>query len=252
MKNINEIWLKDELKKECKIKELKNIKEDILRISETYKDVFNGAPFYESWDINSSKEVIDDYINQDATILISNYLDKMVGFLVAISFVPDNQKEYVQYLNNIKYIEEIGVLSNYRNKMIASELVRILLLNYLNDNTNYLGYRTNAMRYFEFDDKESFESAVMRVQKEDKIKRLNKEQIVIPTLTDSEKQTFINNYIELIKYRPDLDVSNSNALFRDIFGTIDFNMINNNYSFQKDPTGDANDRIFPYINLTKK
>lgn len=251
MKNINEIWLKDKLKNKCNIESLKNMKEEILKISETYRDVFNGAPFYESWDIASAKSVIEDYRKQNATILVSNYLDSLIGFLVAIDFVPENQRDYVQYLNNIKYIEEIGVLSNFRNQKVASEMIRILLLNYLGNNTQYLGYRTNAMRYFEVDDKESFESAVMRVQNEDKIKRMNNEKIIVPTLTDSEKQDFINKYIELIKYRPDLDVSNSSAMFRDIFGEIDYNRINNNYSFQKDPTGDDNDRVFPFINLSK-
>nr|MCR4581895.1 GNAT family N-acetyltransferase [Bacilli bacterium] len=251
MKNINEIWLKDKLKNKCNIESLKNIKEELLKISETYRDVFNGTPFYESWDIESARSVIDDYKKQNATILVSNYLDSLIGFLVAIDFVPDNQRDYVQYLNNIKYIEEIGVLSNFRNQKVASEMIRVLLLNYLSNNTQYLGYRTNAMRYFEYDDKESFESAVMRVQNEDKIKRMNNEKIIVPTLTDSEKQDFINKYIELIKYRPDLDVSNSSAMFRDIFGDIDYNKINNNYSFQKDPTGDYNDRIFPFINLSK-
>jgi hypothetical protein len=86
----------------------------------------------------------------------------------------------------------------------------------------YLEYRTNAMRYFEEDNSESFESIVMRIQKEDKIKRLNKEKIIIPELNDNEKQKFINKYIELIKNRPELDVSNSTALFRDIFKEIEF------------------------------
>ena len=98
---------------------------------------------------------------------------------------------------------------------------------------------------------ESFESAVMRVQEEDKIKRMNKGKIIIPDFSENEKQKFINKYIELIKNRPDLDVSNSSALFRNIFGIIDYSKIDGNYSFQKDPTGDGNDRIFPIIDLSK-
>ena len=115
----------------------------------------------------------------------------------------------------------------------------------------YIGYRTNAMRYFDYSGSESFESAVMRVQEEDKIKRMNKEKIIIPEFSENEKQKFINKYIELIKNRPDLDVSNSSALFRNIFGIIDYSNIDGNYSFQKDPTGDGNDRIFPIIDLSK-
>ena len=251
MKDINKIWLKDNIQKECTISELKKKREEVIKCSETYKNVFNGAPFYENWDLDSAKEVIDDYINDNATILTSNYLNQIIGFLVAINKVPANQIQFVKYLNNIMFIEEIGVLNEFRNKKIASEMVRILLLNYLDKDTKYVGYRTNAMRYFEIKDSESFESTVMRIQKEDKIKRINNEKIIIPTLTDSEKQLFINKYIELIKYRPDLDVSNSSALLRDIFGIIDYNKIDNNYTFQKDPTGDSNDRIFPYIDLSK-
>lgn len=52
-------------------------------------------------------------------------------------------------------------------------------------------------------------------------------------------------------YRPDLDVSNSNALFRNIFSIIDYSKIGENYSFQKDPTGDGNDHIFLIIDLSK-
>jgi len=52
-------------------------------------------------------------------------------------------------------------------------------------------------------------------------------------------------------YRPDLDMPNSSALFRNIFSIIDYSKIDENYSFQKDPTGDGNDRIFPIIDLFK-
>ena len=130
-------------------------------------------------------------------------------------------------------------------------MVRILLLQYLKPDDRYIGYRTNAMRYFEYNDSESFESAVMRVQEEDRIKRVNKEQIIVPDFSGNEKQKFINKYIELIKNRQDLDVSNSSALFRKIFDIIDYSKINGNYSFQKDPTGEGNDRIFPIIDLSK-
>ena len=121
-------------------------------------------------------------------------------------------------------------------------MVRILLQKYLRPNDMYIGYRTNAMRYFDYSDSESFESAIMRIQEEDRIKRINREKIIIPEFSETEKQKFINN---------DLDVSNSSALFRNIFGTIDYSKIDGNYSFQKDPTGDGNDRIFPIIDLSK-
>jgi len=55
----------------------------------------------------------------------------------------------------------------------------------------------------------------------------------------------------IIKNRPDLDVSNSSALFRNIFGLIEYSKIQDNYSFQKDSTGEGNDRIFPIIDLSK-
>lgn len=250
MKNINENWLKDD-RKNFKINELKKLKSEIINCSNTYKDVFNGAPFYENWDLDSALQEITAYIENNALILTSKYKEEIIGFLVAINKVPENQKQYVQYLNNIKFVEEIGVLNTFRKKGIASEMVRILLLNYLNSSDKYLGYRTNAMRYFELKGSESFESAAMRVQAEDKAKRINGEKIIIPDFNHNEKQKFINEYIELIKNRPDLDVSNSNALFRNIFGTLDYSVIEDNYAFQKDPTGDGNDRIFPIIDLSK-
>lgn len=42
-------------------------------------------------------------------------------------------------------------------------MVRILLLKYLSSNDMYVEYRTNAMRYFDYSDSESFENAFMRV-----------------------------------------------------------------------------------------
>ena len=139
MKNINENWLKDD-RKNYKINELKKLKSEIINCSNTYKDVFNGAPFYENWDLDSALQEITAYIEDNALILTSKYKEEIIGFLVAINKVPENQKQYVQYLNNIKFVEEFGVLNTFRKKGIASEMVRILLLNYLNSSDKYLGY----------------------------------------------------------------------------------------------------------------
>ena len=168
MENINKNWLKEN-KENYTIEELKRMKSEIIKCSNTYKDVFNGAPFYESWNLKSAKEEINSYLKENALILTSKYGSQIIGFLVAIHKVPDSQKQYVQYQDNIKFIEEIGVLNKYRKNGVASEMVRMLLLNYLRINDKYIGYRTNAMRYFEYNGRESFESAVIRIQKEDKI-----------------------------------------------------------------------------------
>lgn len=250
MKDLNKSWLKDRVDNYT-TEELKRIKSEIINCSNTYKNVFNGAPFYESWSLESALKEINSYIEDNAIIISSKYREQIIGFLVAINKIPENQRKYSQYLEKIKFIEEIGVLNEYRKHGVASEMVRILLLEYLRPNDMYIGYRTNAMRYFDYSDSESFESAIMRIQEEDRIKRINREKIIIPEFSETEKQKFINKYIELIKNRPDLDVSNSSALFRNIFGTIDYSKIDGNYSFQKDPTGDGNDRIFPIIDLSK-
>ena len=250
MKDLNKNWLKDRAE-DYTIEELKRIKSEIINCSNTYKNVFNGAPFYESWSLEKSLDEINSYIKDNALILTSKYGKEIIGFLVAINKVPENQRQYAQYSENIKFIEEIGVLNEFRKNGVASEMVRILLQKYLRPNDMYIGYRTNAMRYFDYSDSESFESAIMRIQEEDRIKRINREKIIIPEFSETEKQKFINKYIELIKNRPDFDVSNSSALFRNIFGVIDYSKIDGNYSFQKDPTGDGNDRIFPIIDLSK-
>ena len=250
MKDLNKSWLKDRVDNYT-TEELKRIKSEIINCCNTYRNVFNGAPFYENWSLESSLDEINSYIKDNALILTSKYGKEIIGFLVAINKVPENQRQYAQYLENIKFIEEIGVLNEFRKNGVASEMVRILLLEYLRPNDMYIGYRTNAMRYFDYSDSESFESAIMRIQEEDRIKRINREKITIPEFSETEKQKFINKYIELIKNRPDLDVSNSSALFRNIFGVIDYSKIDGNYSFQKDPTGDGNDRIFPIIDLSK-
>lgn len=250
MKDINKNWLKENID-DYNVEELKRIKREIINCSKAYRDVFNGEPFYESWDLDSALEEIKSYIDDEALILTSKYKNQTVGFLVAINKVPENQQKYVEYLDNIKFIEEIGVLKEFRKNGVASEMVRVLLINYLLTGDMYIGYRTNAMRYFDYNGSESFESSVMKVQEEDRIKRINGEKIVIPEFSLNEKQKFINLYIELIKNRPELDVSNSSALFRNIFSNIEYSKINGNYSFQKDPTGDGNDRIFPFVDLSK-
>lgn len=250
MKDINKSWLKDN-SNEITIEELKNLKEEIIACSETYRDVFNGPPFYEDWTLESAQDEVQGYMWGLNKVLVSKDQDKTIGFLVTTGFVPRGQRQYVQTLSNLQYIEEIGVLEKYRKNGVASEMVRALLLDYLEPDDKYIGYRTNAMRYFEPKGNESFESAAMRVQEEDKIKRLTGEKIIVPEFSWNEKQQFINKYIELIKERPELDVSNSNGLFRSIFDTIDFSKKGENYSLQQDPTGENNDRIFPIIEIPK-
>ncbi len=198
MKSLNKNWLKDKVD-DYTIEELERIKSEIMKCGDTYKNVFNGAPFYESWSLESALEEINSYIEDNALILTSKYREQIIGFLVAINKVPENQKQYAQYLEKINFIEEIGVLSEFRKNGVASEMVRILLLRYLRPDDMYIGYRTNAMRYFDYNCSESFESAVMRVQEEDRIRRINKENIIIPEFSENEKQKFINKYIELIK-----------------------------------------------------
>lgn len=253
MRNLNENWMNKRIQREVMIRELENAKKDIIGCSDAYKKIFNGAPFYESWTLDSAKEVILEYVSDEALILVPEYRDKIVGFLIAMSGVPSNQKDYVPFNDEeIRFVEDIGVIRECRNNQIASELVRVLLTDYLEYSERYLGYRTNAMRYFEQRGGESFEAGAIRVQKEDALSRERGEKIYIPEFSSSEKQSFINSYLELIKYNPGLDVSDSNKLFRSIFGDIDFCQIEGNYSFQLDPTGEGNDRIFPFIDLSKK
>lgn len=250
MKDINNSWISEYVKNDCEIKKLEDIKDGLELCSDAYMKVFNGAPFYESWDFASSYKQVSGYQKDGALILGTNFASSIIGFLVAINGIPEDQRMFVPYDNSmILYIEEIGVVENYRNQQIASEMVRILLKEYLKNNIRYLAYRTNAMRYFELQGGESFEAGVIRVQGEDKIKRQNGEPILIPDFSFSEKQAFINAYLQLMKHRPDLDVSHSSALFRNIFGSIDYCMLDNDYAFQQDPSLNGNDRIFPIIDL---
>lgn len=250
MKNINESWIKDKnIENDIKIRNLIKREREIYKCAVAYCSVFNKAPFYENWTVEEAIEVLENYLKDDAYILTTTASIFTVGFLVALNKIPEELREYVE-LDNALFIEEIGTINYLKRKGIGSEMVRKLLLG-LKETDKYIGYRTNAMRYFEESDSESFESTLIRTQKEDKIKRMNNEKIIIPQLSESEKQDFINKYIELIQNDPSLDVSNSNALMRNIFGIIDFSKKDNNYTFQKDPTGEANDRIFPIIDLDK-
>lgn len=249
-KNLYSSWLKDQVKNNCQIK--LGQKEMTGTIAECYQEVFSGEPFYENWTKESAEAVIEDYLKTGTTIRVAEIDEKAVGFLVATDVIPEDQKPYIPYnQEEIRFIEEIGVSSKSRGNNIASELVRGDIISSLERDKNYIGYRTNAMRWLIKWPEESFETAIERTQKEDATKRIEGEPIIIPTLSEEEKQEFINQYIELLEKRPDLDVSDSSKLFRGIGFNVEFCKIGNNYTWQKDPTGENNDRIFPVLNLKK-
>lgn len=249
-KNLYITWLKNQVKENCNIKLVE--KRQLTSLARCYCDIFNGEPFYESWTEKTAREVVNDYINTDTTIWTPEIEEEVVGFLIATDTIPEDQKKYIiGKTDKMRYIEEIGVKEKYRGQNIASELVRKEIINSLQKNKTLLGYRTNAMRYFKKDRKESFESAVERIQEEDREKRKRQEHIRIPELTNEEKQDFINQYITLLKTRPDLDSSDSSKLFRGIGLSLDYSNNEGNYTWQQDPTGAMNDRIFPIIDLQK-
>lgn len=249
-KNLYNTWLKDQVRNNCKIKLVED--KQLGSLARCYCDIFNGEPFYETWTEEAARGVIDDYVKTDTTIWTPEIKDEVVGFLIATDTIPEDQKKYItEDQDRMRYIEEIGVSKEYRGQNIASELVRKEIINSLQNDKKLLGYRTNAMRYFKKDRKESFESAVERVQKEDREKRKKGESIVIPQLTTEEKQDFINQYVSLLERRPDLDSSDSSKLFRGIGLNLDYSNNNGNYTWQEDPTGAMNDRIFPVIDLQK-
>lgn len=249
-KNLYTTWLKEQVKNNCKIKLVE--KKQLDSLASCYCDIFNGEPFYESWTKKSASGVINDYVASSATIWTPEIEEKVVGFLISTDMIPEEQRIYItKDQDKMRYIEEIGVLKKYRGQNIASELVRKEIINSLENDKNLLGYRTNAMRYFKKDSSESFESAVERVQEEDKKARENGENIIIPKLTKEEKQDFINQYISLLEKRPDLDSSDSSKLFRGIGLNLSYSNNNGNYTWQEDPTGAINDRIFPVIDLKK-
>ncbi|MDD6757147.1 MAG: GNAT family N-acetyltransferase [bacterium] len=249
-KNIYSSWLKDQVRNDCQIKLVENKK--LGGLAKCYKNIFNGEPFYEAWTEKSARRVIDEYVDTNATIWTPEMKGEVIGFLIATDTIPEDQEKYItEDQNRMRYIEEIGVLKEYRGQNIASELVRKEIINSLQDDKTLLGYRTNAMRYFKKERKESFESAVERVQKEDREKRKNGERITVPELTIEEKQDFINQYISLLETRPDLDSSDSSKLFRGIGLRLGYSNNNGNYAWQEDPTGAMNDRIFPVIDLQK-
>lgn len=250
MKNLYVNWLKEDIIKDCRIK--KGTSAEKKEIGEAFKNIFNGAPFFENHTTKQAIEIIDEYLEGDTSILIPEVKNKITGFLVSTDTIPKDQQQYVTYPQEmIRYIEEIGVLQEYRGKRIASELVRLELINTLLKDKEYFAYRTNIMRYFKKENCESFESAMERIQEEDKKARENNEKIIIPQLLDEEKQEFVNNYISVIKKREDLDVSNSNRLFRSLFDCVDFCENEDGYTWQKDPTGENNDRVFPVVNLER-
>ena len=196
-KNLYNTWLKDQVRNNCKIKLVED--KQLGSLARCYCDIFNGEPFYETWTEEAARGVIDDYVNTDTTIWTPEIKDEVVGFLIATDTIPEDQKEYItEDQDRMRYIEEIGVSKEYRGQNIASELVRKEIINSLQNDKKLLGYRTNAMRYFKKDRKESFESAVERVQEEDREKRKKGERIVIPQLTTEEKQDFINQYVSLL------------------------------------------------------
>lgn len=250
MKNIYVNWLKKEIIGQCQIKRgTKNLKQTI---GESYKEIFNDSPFYESWTNESAIQVIEEYLENKTNILVPMIQEQAIGFLISTDEIPMEQKEFITYpVEKIRYIEEIGVLKKYRENNIASELVRQDLINALILDKEYLAYRTNMIRYFKPEYKESFETAAERIKELDQKARKENQPIRIPNMTIQEKQEFVNQYIPLIQRRDDLDNSNSNRLFKKIFGNLEFCKEGNNYTWQKDPSDENNDRIFPIVDLKK-
>lgn len=248
MKNIYVNWLKKEAIDNCRI----IMGGDSTSNGKCYQQVFTKEPWNESWTEEEGIKVMEEYKKDDANIWVPIQDGKEVGFLVSTDKIPCSQKEYITYPEElIRYIEEIGILPEYRKKNIASELVRRDLIDALLKSKEYIAYRTNIMRYFKKEAGESFETAVERIQQEDNIAKQSGDKIVVPTLSKEEKQDFVNQYIEVISKREDLDVSNSNQLFKSIFSNVEFCKDGYNYTWQEDPTGINNDRIFPIIDLPK-
>lgn len=248
MININDYCLNENVLKQIKI--VKMTDQNIDSASNCYKDIFNGAPFYENWTTESAKKVLKDYTNDNANILLASDYEKIIGFLISIDGYPKSESAFIPYdMEEVRYIEDIGIDSRYRGKKIASELTRIDLIDMLKTARNYIVYRTNMMRNFIPKNGENFITALERVQKEDKLAIKNGEKIIIPDFSIEEKNDFVNKYIEIIKKYPELDVSHSNKLFRNFFGTLDFCECNGQYLWKKDPTGIMNDRIYPVIKI---
>lgn len=171
-------------------------------------------------------------------------------WVVTTDSVPEDQVDYVKPypLEEMQFIEEIGVKEEWRSLNIASELLRFEICKVLQQDKRYLGYRTNAMRYFEGDLAKNIE----QIQLDDRDKRRNGESIKVPSFSDREKQEFINLYIRLLSKRPDLDVSDSSKLFRGLGMRVEYSIDSNgNYTWQIDPTGEGNDRVFPVVDLRK-
>jgi ribosomal protein S18 acetylase RimI-like enzyme len=88
---------------------------DLKQVAEIYAEVYSEGPYHEKWDSKMVAKKTKESLN-DLIIYVAEIQKKIVGFIIFYDFMWDRGKR--------AYIEDMGVLKEYRGQGIASKLFK--------------------------------------------------------------------------------------------------------------------------------
>lgn len=128
---------------------------DIQGFINVYKEAFGGKPYGEVYTDEQVRAVWDEHV-QHGRIILAKHKSKVIGLgcSIPLKHAPADVQEFLDHCKHLghlpedfgpttaRYMSELGVLSDYRRRGVASELVRHRLIDVSHNRTKYYVMRT--------------------------------------------------------------------------------------------------------------